>query len=131
MKKIAFLLIFVTSSLYVFAQQMGSHEYSGYIAGKYPITLQLTVSSDDRFVYYSGTYYYNNVGKRLQLNGSFNPVGINGTNPEAEDYIAEYSDGKQTGGFVFPRYLIGTQRMNGIWQDLKGKRLTVKLTKVY
>ncbi|MFN3316129.1 MAG: hypothetical protein ACK40K_04905 [Raineya sp.] len=131
MKKLAFIVFMLFLSKIAFAQKQGMHEYSGTIAGKYPITMQLEVSFDSRYATYSGTCYYNNVGKRIQLSGGFDSQGMNGANPDAEDYISEFSDGKNTGAFIFRRSSIGKQQLNGFWESPQGKRMSVSLRKVY
>lgn len=135
MKKLLIFSILVFMSLVSKAQNSETHEYTGTIAGKYPITMVLVITSncnnDYCVITYGGYYYYNNVGKRIKIEGGYNPMGMDGANPDANDIFSESSDGKYTGQFTFKRNVIGSQNMNGYWEGSQGKKMTVSLRKVY
>ncbi|MDX1904035.1 MAG: hypothetical protein SFU27_07750 [Thermonemataceae bacterium] len=119
-KILLFSAIFLMSLQVAFAQ---SYTYKGTI-GTVKISLNLTTEWKDYMTTYSGSYYYDNVGKELSLRGLW---------LQRMDTIelVEVSDEAITGFFSLKMDAkAGYDILTGTWTDLKKKKtFSVRLQK--
>lgn len=101
-------------------------DFTGYIA-TYPISMRLNINEKSNGdVTYSGYYYYNKVGTKIQLSGSWM------MRPGTATYIElnEIVNGRYTGSFsLLPKTFRDYSTLTGNWFG-NGKSLKVKLTKL-
>lgn len=83
--------------------------FEGAIAGKHPIIMNIIYWDDGEI---SGWYYYERVGRRIELRG------------DVDEYnrfeIKEYVEGEHTG--VFTGQFAGAARLEGLWIDPANKK---------
>ena len=101
-------------------------DFTGYIA-TYPISMRLNINEKSNGdVTYSGYYYYNKVGTKIQLSGSW--MMRPGTPTFIE--LNEMVNGTYTGSFsLLPKTYGDYSTLTGTWSG-NGKTLKVKLTKL-
>ncbi|MEO1438374.1 MAG: hypothetical protein AAFV80_22725, partial [Bacteroidota bacterium] len=87
----------------------GIFRFKGTINKKYPITMDLDVSPYGEMY---GIYYYDNVGKEIQLDGEFNEFG--------GFTLEERVDGEITGTFSGTHF--NPQKLRGTWESLDGNK---------
>ena len=101
-------------------------DFTGYIA-TYPISMRLNINEKSNGdVTYAGYYYYNKVGTKIQLSGSWM------MRPGTATYIElnEIVNGRYTGSFsLLPKTFRDYSTLTGNWFG-NGKSLKVKLTKL-
>ena len=101
-------------------------DFTGYIA-TYPISMRLNIKEKSNGnVSYTGYYYYNKVGTKIQLSGSW--IMRPGTATYIE--LNEIVNGNYTGSFsLLPKTYEDYSTLTGKWSG-NGKSLKVKLTKL-
>jgi hypothetical protein len=101
-------------------------DFTGYIA-TYPISMRLSINEKSNGnVTYTGYYYYNKVGTKIQLSGSW--IMRPGTPTFIE--LNEIVNGTYTGSFsLLPKSYGDYSTLTGNWTG-NGKTLKVKLTKL-
>lgn len=101
-------------------------DFTGFI-GAYPISMHLNIREQSNGnVNYTGYYYYNKVGTKIQLTGSWI------MRPGAKTYIElnEIVNGNYTGSFsLLPTTYGDYSSLSGQWMG-NGKTLQVKLTQI-
>ncbi len=104
----------------------GIVDFTGYIA-TYPISMRLNIKEKSNGnVTYTGYYYYNKVGTKIQLSGSW--IMRPGTATYIE--LNEIVNGTYTGSFsLLPKTYDDYSTLSGTWSG-NGKTLRVKLTKL-
>jgi hypothetical protein len=104
----------------------GIVDFTGYIA-TYPISMRLNIKEKSNGnVTYTGYYYYNKVGTKIQLSGSW--IMRPGTTTYIE--LNEIVNGNYTGSFsLLPKTYGDYSTLTGTWSG-NGKTLKVKLTKL-
>lgn len=104
----------------------GIVDFTGFIA-TYPISMRLNIKEKSNGnVTYTGFYYYNKVGTKIQLSGSWI------MRPGSATYIElnEIVNGNYTGSFsLLPKTYEDYSTLTGKWSG-NGKSLKVKLTKL-
>ena len=104
----------------------GIVDFTGFIA-TYPISMRLNIKEKSNGnVTYTGYYYYNKVGTKIQLSGSWM------MRPGTATYIElnEIVNGNYTGSFsLLPKTYGDYSTLTGTWSG-NGKTLKVKLTKL-
>jgi hypothetical protein len=101
-------------------------DFTGFIA-TYPISMRLNIKEKSNGnVTYTGYYYYNKVGTKIQLSGSW--IMRPGTATYIE--LNEIVNGNYTGSFsLLPKTYGDYSILTGTWSG-NGKSLKVKLTKI-
>ncbi len=101
-------------------------DFTGYIA-TYPISMRLNIKEQSNGnVTYTGYYYYNKVGTKIKLSGSW--IMRPGTPTFIE--LNEVVNGSFTGSFsLLPKTYGDYSTVTGTWYG-NGKSLKVKLTKI-
>lgn len=101
-------------------------DFTGFI-GSYPISMHLNIREQSNGnVNYTGYYYYNKVGTKIQLTGSWI------MRPGAKTFIElnEIVNGNYTGSFsLLPTTYGDYSSLSGQWMG-NGKTLKVKLTQI-
>jgi hypothetical protein len=101
-------------------------DFTGFIAS-YPISMRLNIKEKTNGdVSYTGYYYYNKVGTKINLSGSWM------MRPGTATYIELYEivNGNYTGSFsLLPKSYGDYSILTGSWMG-NGKNLKVKLTKI-
>ena len=101
-------------------------DFTGFV-GSYPISMHLNIREQSNGnVNYTGYYYYNKVGTKIQLTGSWI------MRPGAKTYIElnEIVSGNYTGSFsLLPTTYGDYSSLSGQWMG-NGKTLQVKLTQI-
>lgn len=120
MKKIISFLFFCIVSLQCLAQNY--KKYVGTI-GKYPITMFIRESyikdaqGDISGTKWDGYYFYNKVQKSINLEGTFDAMGMGGMNERAVYYVWEKVNGNETGSFESRSFLGLPNKITGVWRD--------------
>lgn len=127
MKKISFLIIFaIFASLSISAQTESSKKYyhlKGSIDEKYPITMDLFFFNGNL----RGSYYYDKVGKSINLNGTLND---DNTFEMTEESYSEEQGNIKTG--TFKGKLNQDNSLTGTWQNAdKTKELSFEVKENY
>lgn len=82
-------------------------KFHGTVEGKYPIIVLLTSWGDNRL---TGSYYYERIGKAIELHGSFTGEG--------RFKLREFIDGRQSG--IFTGEFFSADSVGGVWFDSHG-----------
>lgn len=120
-----FLIFLLSISVNTHAQKY--IKYEGMISNL-PITMFLTENDIlDNYgtavgTQWDGYYFYNNVKKAIKLKGSFNAMGMGGSDPDREDYIYEYNGDKETGMFISSDFSGLPVGINGQWESSDGMK---------
>ena len=101
-------------------------DFTGFV-GSYPISMHLNIREQSNGnVNYTGYYYYNKVGTKIQLSGSW--IMRPGTATYIE--LNEIVNGNYTGSFsLLPKTYDDYSTLTGTWSG-NGKTLNVKLNEI-